>query len=91
MWHHLCAMITRARPNWRTAARRTALRVEALGERLVPATFTVTTRADTLADDGRLSLREAITRANERPGADTVVVRAWGPRGITCRASATVR
>jgi hypothetical protein len=25
------------------------------------------------------------------PGADTVVAGAWGPRGITCRATATVR
>jgi hypothetical protein len=24
-------------------------------------------------------------------GADTVVARAWGPRGVTCRAAATVR
>jgi hypothetical protein len=24
-------------------------------------------------------------------GADTVVARAWGPRGVTCRATATVR
>ena len=36
------------------------------------ATFTVTTTADTTADDGELSLREALAEADAAPGADTV-------------------
>ena len=38
------------------------------------ATLVVDTNADTFADDGRLSLREALTLANETAGADTVRV-----------------
>jgi len=49
--------------------------LEVLEDRLVPATFTVNTTADVLdATDGKLSLREAITQANNHPGADTIVV-----------------
>jgi CSLREA domain-containing protein len=59
---------------WRTLSR-TCLRVEALDERLTPATFTVTTINDIVnATDGKLSLREAITKANERPGADVIAL-----------------
>ena len=36
-------------------------------------TFTVTTAADRVADDGRLSLREAVARANATAAADTIV------------------
>jgi CSLREA domain-containing protein len=44
------------------------------------ATFTVTTPLDNVdANDGQLSLREAITAANANPGADTIVV----PAGIS--------
>src|SRR5262245_27652700 len=43
--------------------------IEALGERIVPSTFHVTTLAD--AGDG--SLRAAVAGANIHPGADTVV------------------
>src|SRR5262245_35124023 len=43
-------------------------RLEALEDRTVPSTFTVTT----LADDGPGSLRAAITAANANPGADAI-------------------
>jgi predicted outer membrane repeat protein len=53
--------------------------MEMLEDRRVPATFTVTTPLDIVADaDGQLSLREAITAANANPGADTIVV----PAGV---------
>ena len=49
------------------------LSVEPLEAREVPATFTVTTVADVVDPlDGRLSLREAVTRANATPGPDTI-------------------
>jgi len=56
------------------AARRPKrLRVEPLEDREVPATFTVTTFADVVDPaDGKLSLREAISRANATPGPDTI-------------------
>src|SRR5262249_12738960 len=43
--------------------------LEALGERIVPSTFHVTT----LADGGGGSLRAAVARATAHPGADTIV------------------
>src|SRR5262249_34690476 len=43
--------------------------LEALGERIVPSAFHVTT----LADAGPGSLRDAVARANAHPGADVVV------------------
>jgi len=53
--------------------------VECLEDRLVPSTFTVTTKLDVVdASDGKLSLREAITKANANPGADVIVV----PAGV---------
>ena len=36
-------------------------------------TFTVTTAADVVANDGKLSLREAVAQANATVAADTVV------------------
>ena len=48
----------------------------------MPSTFTVTTTLDAVANDGRTSLREAITAANAHPGADTIVVPA-GVYGLT--------
>jgi len=73
MWH-LRSKTKRSGP-----ARRFIPRLQPLEERLTPATFYVTTAADVVsATDGRQSLREAITRANERPGADVIVV----PAGV---------
>jgi predicted outer membrane repeat protein len=85
--------MTRSWPRWwrnakpRTAHRdlpvRSRLRVECLEDRAMPSTYTVTTRLDVVdAADGLLSLREAITRANNHAGADTVVL----PSGV-CRIS----
>src|SRR5262245_13303944 len=53
--------------------------LEILEDRLAPAIFKVTTTADVLdTNDGKLSLREAITRANNLAGPDTIVV----PAGV---------
>jgi CSLREA domain-containing protein len=49
--------------------------VESLEDRAAPATFTVNTTLDeVVASDGKLSLREAITRANTTTGADEIIV-----------------
>jgi CSLREA domain-containing protein len=59
----------------RRAPRRASLAVEGLETRVVPATFKVTTLADTVNPfDGRLSLREAISAANAHPGPDTILL-----------------
>src|SRR5262249_20312355 len=47
--------------------------VEQLEDRLVPATITVTTAADTLAVDGSVSLREAIQSINQGGNANADV------------------
>jgi CSLREA domain-containing protein len=61
----------------RSRPRPTRLRLEYLEDREVPATFTVTTFADVVDPaDGKLSLREAISRANATPGADTILLTA---------------
>jgi predicted outer membrane repeat protein len=53
--------------------------LQPLEGRLVPATILVTTRADVVNPaDHLVSLREAVTRANELPGTDTIVL----PAGI---------
>jgi hypothetical protein len=57
-----------------TRRTRRSLRVEPLEGRDVPTTFMVTTTDDVVADDRKLSLREAIGRANEHPGPDVVVL-----------------
>src|SRR5262245_25649615 len=55
----------------------TKLALEMLEDRLAPAAFTVTTTADVLnATDGKVSLREAISKANMNAGADTIIVQA---------------
>lgn len=54
-------------------------RLESLDDRTAPATFTVNTTLDeVIAGDGKLSLREAIDRANTTDGADVVSV----PAGV---------
>lgn len=56
--------------------RRSPLGVECLEDRLVPATLNVTTFADVVdANDGQLSLREAISRANATVAPDIIVLR----------------
>jgi hypothetical protein len=61
------------------AGNRSRLRVEALEDRLTPATFNVTTKLDVVNPvDGVLSLREAVTRANSRAGGDTILL----PAGV---------
>jgi len=51
------------------------LKVENLEDRSVPATFTVNTVLDEVTSgDGKLSLREAITKANALAGPDTIVL-----------------
>src|SRR5262245_10846508 len=55
------------------------LRLEPLENRAVPATFTVNTGLDVVNPaDGKLSLREAISRANTTTGADLIVL----PAGV---------
>src|SRR5262245_50088938 len=55
------------------------LRVESLEDRTAPATFMVnTTQDEVVAGDGKLSLREAITRANDLAGADEIIL----PAGV---------
>src|SRR5262249_9189945 len=61
------------------AALRARPRLEQLEDRAVPATFTVTTALDVVnATDGKLSLREAVTRSNDRPGPDSIIL----PAGV---------
>src|SRR5262245_50781767 len=67
MWFHSCY------PKTKDRVRSIVPTLEILEDRWAPATFTVTTKADVInANDGKLSLREAITRANINPGPDTV-------------------
>lgn len=49
-------------------------RIELLEDRAVPAILNVTTTADVVADDGYLSLREAVLQANSTNGADIINV-----------------
>lgn len=56
--------------------RRSLLGVECLEDRLVPASFNVTTFADVVdPNDGQLSLREAISQANATGAPDTIVIK----------------
>ena len=58
------------RTNRMPAAPRFRPRLEAIEDRTVPSTFTVTTALDGVAG----SLREAVIAANAQPGADTIIV-----------------
>src|SRR6516164_7785569 len=49
------------------------LRLEPLEDRLAPAIITVTSLADDVAVDGKVTLREAIQAANTDTSADTIV------------------
>src|SRR5262249_14949324 len=51
-------------------------RLESLEGRLAPAIFTVTTTLDAVAADRKLSLREAVSLANARPGPDVIQLKA---------------
>jgi hypothetical protein len=54
-------------------------RLESLEDRATPATFAVTTALDVVDPaDGKVSLREAVNRANKNTGADTIVL----PAGV---------
>jgi CSLREA domain-containing protein len=58
---------------------RATLRLESLEDRAVPATFNVTTTQDVIDPaDGKRSLREAITAANNLAGVDVIVL----PAGV---------
>ena len=60
----------------RTPSRGSRLRLEPLEDRTTPATFNVTTTLDVIdAADGKRSLRESITAANNLAGADMIVAR----------------
>jgi len=75
---HLCAFL-RATPPTVSNRRRFVPRLECLEDRMVPATFTVTTPLDVVASaDGKLSLREAISQANAHTGPDTILL----PAGV---------
>lgn len=55
------------------AERRRRLRIESLESRRVLAALVVTTNLDVVdAQDGELSLREAVEQANSIPGPDTI-------------------
>lgn len=62
--------------------RRTRLAVEPLEDRAVPAVITVTGTGDTVARDGVVTLREAITAANYRQAVGDVPNPGWGPAVI---------
>jgi hypothetical protein len=62
-------------PNRHLTARRLFRpRLEPLEDRLAPATFVVTTTADSLESEDELSLRVAINRANATPEEDEIVL-----------------
>src|SRR5437870_2749769 len=72
---------TQLRPSGRQPVRpkRCRLHVEMLEDRHMPSTFMVNTVLDMVnPGDGKLSLREAITKANHHAGADTIIL----PAGV---------
>jgi hypothetical protein len=85
MWFRSLLTSLKSRPSATTVRRsphrpRTPrLAVEALDDRCLPSTFTVTN----LLDTGAGSLREAVTAANASPGADTIDFAVTGTIGLT--------
>src|SRR5947208_16774810 len=71
-WLRLLGCRTHVRPIRSRVGPRFRPLAEALEDRRTPATIVVTTTADTVADDGFTSLREAIQQANAAPGLDTI-------------------
>src|SRR5947209_19480060 len=69
---------TRRRPS-RRRAQTSRLRLEALEDRTMPSTFTVTN----LLDSGPDSLRTAVAAANANPGADAIDFAVTGTIGLT--------
>src|SRR4051794_34538736 len=68
----------------RSFRRALPLRLETLEDRCVPATFTVTTLADTVdANPAVTSLREAITAANSQAGDDSINFSVTGTVNLT--------
>src|SRR4051794_38215111 len=84
MWKKLSQMLSQALgtptagPGHRQPGqRRFRPALECLEDRAVPATILVTTRADVVnPNDGKVSLREAITMANATAAPDTIVLQA---------------
>ena len=79
MWTVLSNATTRNPGRRPPRPRRFVPRLVPLEDRLAPAAFTVTTKFDLLDPaDGKLSLREAISRTNANPGPDTITL----PAGV---------
>jgi len=77
MWRKPNKKTTNASRGSGQLVRRAHLRLTPLEDRLAPAILYVTTTDDVVdANDSRRSLREAITQANNNPGADVIVLAA---------------
>jgi len=61
---------------------RSTLRFQTLEERAVPAVYTVSSIGDTIARDGKLTLREAITAINTRAASGDAVAGSFGTNTI---------
>jgi len=77
-WQNVGTWLSRQNLTGRSLVRRkgrgfSKLPAEVLESRALLSTLTVTTLNDTVANDGQLSLREAVTQANSTTAADTIV------------------
>jgi hypothetical protein len=84
MWFRKFLKFSKSRPTGGTIrrshlSRTPRLQVEALDDRCLPSTFTVTN----LLDSGAGSLRAAVVAANANPGADTIDFAVTGSIGLT--------
>jgi hypothetical protein len=79
MWFRSLLSSPKPRQRVRRFSRPRALRLQALDDRCLPSTFTVTS----LLDTGPGSLREAVIAANSNPGADTIDFGVTGSIGLT--------